>query len=71
MFSNIVDNIEQCGQQNTVQCYFHQARTGCSFFAVDSPALFLIARFGYASMLCKDSVQAVYQCMTVTVSDSS
>ena len=34
MLNNIVDNIEQCGQQNIVQCCFHQARTGCAFFAV-------------------------------------
>ena len=34
MLNNIVDNIEQCGQQNIVQCCFHQARTGCSFLAV-------------------------------------
>ena len=34
MLNNIVDNLEQCGQQNIVQCCFHQARTGCSFFAV-------------------------------------
>ena len=32
--NNIVDNLEQCGQQNIVQCCFRQARTGCSFFAV-------------------------------------
>ena len=31
MLNNIVDNLEQCGQQNIVQCCFHQARTGCSF----------------------------------------
>ena len=34
MLNNIVDNLEQYGQQNIVQCYFHQAGTGCSFFAV-------------------------------------
>ena len=34
MLNNIADNLEQCGQQNIVQCCFHQARTGCSFFAV-------------------------------------
>ena len=34
MLNNIVDNLEQCGQHNTVQCCFHQARTGCAFFAV-------------------------------------
>ena len=34
MLNNIVDNLEQCGQQNIVQCCFHQARTGCAFFAV-------------------------------------
>ena len=33
MPNNIVDNLEQCGQQNIVQCCFHQARTGL-FFAV-------------------------------------
>ena len=31
---SIVDNLEQCGQHNIVQCCFHQARTGCAFFAV-------------------------------------
>ena len=30
----IVDNIEQCWQQNIVLACFHQARTGCSFLAV-------------------------------------
>ena len=34
MLNNIVDNLEQCGQQNIVQCCFHQVRTGCAFFAV-------------------------------------
>ena len=34
MLNNIVDNFEQCGQQNIAQCCFHHARTGCSFFAV-------------------------------------
>ena len=34
MLNNIVDNLEQCGQQNIVHCCFHQARTGCAFFAV-------------------------------------
>ena len=34
MLNNIVNNLEQCGQQNIVQCCFHQARTGCAFFAV-------------------------------------
>ena len=34
MLNNIVDNLEQCWQQNIVQCCLHQARTGCSFFAV-------------------------------------
>ena len=32
--NNIVNNLEQCWQQNIVQSCFHQARTGCSFFAV-------------------------------------
>ena len=32
--NNIVNNLEQCGQQKIVQCCFHLARTGCSFFAV-------------------------------------
>ena len=32
--NNIVDNLEQCGLQNIVQSCFHQARTGCAFFAV-------------------------------------
>ena len=36
MLNNIVDNLEQCGQHNIVQCCFHQARTGCAFFAVYS-----------------------------------
>ena len=31
MLNNIVDIVEQCGQQNIVPCCFHQARTGCSF----------------------------------------
>ena len=34
MLNNIVDNLEQCGQHNIVQCCFYQARTGCAFFAV-------------------------------------
>ena len=34
MLNNIVDKLEQCWQQNIVQYRFHQARTGCSFFAV-------------------------------------
>ena len=34
MLNNIVDNLELCGQHNIVQCCFHQARTGCAFFAV-------------------------------------
>ena len=34
MLNDIVDNLEQCGKQNIVQCCFHQARTGCLFFAV-------------------------------------
>ena len=34
MLNNIVDNIEQCGQQNIVQSCSHQPSTGCSFFAV-------------------------------------
>ena len=34
MLNNIVANLEQCGQQNIVQCCFHQARTGCAFVAV-------------------------------------
>ena len=34
MLNNIVDNLEQCGQHNIVQGCFHQARTGCAFFAV-------------------------------------
>ena len=36
MLNHIVDNLEQCGQQNIVQCCFHQARTGCSSFVVHS-----------------------------------
>ena len=37
MLNNIVDNLEQCGHQNIVQCCFHQARTGCStLFKVDN-----------------------------------
>ena len=34
MLNIIVDNIEQCWQQNIVQACFHQARTGCPFLAV-------------------------------------
>ena len=34
MLNNIVDNLEQCGQQDIVHGCFHQARTGCPFFAV-------------------------------------
>ena len=34
MLNNIVDNLEQCGQHNIVQCCFHQGRTDCAFFAV-------------------------------------
>ena len=34
MLNNIVDNLEQCGQHNIVQCCFHQVKTGCAFFAV-------------------------------------
>ena len=34
MSNNIADNLEQCGQQNIVQCCFHQARTGFAFLAV-------------------------------------
>ena len=34
VLNNIVNNLEQCVQQNIVQCCFHQARTGCAFFAV-------------------------------------
>ena len=32
--NNIVDNIEQCGQQNIILACFHQPRTGCSFLPV-------------------------------------
>ena len=34
ILNNIVDNIEQCGQQYIVQACFHLAKTGCSFLAV-------------------------------------
>ena len=34
MLNNIVDNIEQCGQHNIVQGYFHQPWTGCAFLPV-------------------------------------
>ena len=34
MLNNIVDNIKQCGQQNIVQCCFHQPRTGRALLAV-------------------------------------
>ena len=34
MLKNIVDNCEQCGQQNIVQSCSYQPSTGCSFFAV-------------------------------------
>ena len=40
MLNNIVDKLEQCGQHNIVQCCFHQARTGCAFFAVYLPFAF-------------------------------
>ena len=36
-----------------------------------TPSLLLIARFRYGSMLCKCRVEAVYQCMTITVYDNS
>ena len=39
MLNNIVNNLEQCGQQTVVQGCFHQARTGCAFFAVYAIAL--------------------------------
>ena len=41
MLNNIVDSLEQCGQHNIVQCCFHQARTGCAFFAVYMEKLFV------------------------------
>ena len=31
MLKDIVDNIEQCGQQNIVQCCIYQPRTGLLF----------------------------------------
>ena len=34
MLDIIVYNLEQCWQQDIVQCSFHQARADCSFFAV-------------------------------------
>ena len=34
MLNNIVDNFEQCWQQNIVQACFHHARTVCSLLAV-------------------------------------
>ena len=43
MLNNIVDNLEQCGQQNIVQCCFHQARTGCAFFAVYTDRVFVVS----------------------------
>ena len=36
MLFNVVNSLEQCGQQNIVQYCFHQLRTSCSFFAVYS-----------------------------------
>ena len=30
MLNNIVNNIEQCGQQNIVQSCFHQPKYGCA-----------------------------------------
>ena len=58
---NNVDNLEQCWQQNIVQCCFHQARTGCSFFAV------------YCRSLCalcskiKDLRQGYKECILLSV----
>ena len=43
MLNNIVDNLEQFGQQNIVQCCFHQARTGCAFFAVYTDRVFVVS----------------------------
>ena len=34
MLFNVVNRLEQCGQQNIVQYCFHQLGTSCSFFAV-------------------------------------
>ena len=50
MFTNIVDNLEQCGQQNIVQCCFHQVRTGSSFFfccTVDICTFFAVQQASY------------------------
>ena len=34
MLNNIIDNIKQCGQQNSVQSCFINISTSCSFSAV-------------------------------------
>ena len=49
MLNNIVDNLEQCGQQNIVQCCFHQARTGCAFFAVYPRIFSAVSRMNFKS----------------------
>ena len=54
MLNNIVDNLEQCGQQNIVQCCFHQARRGCPLFAVyNRPARSRNEQEGYSGSSCK------------------
>ena len=45
MLNNVVDNLEQCGQQNIVQCCFHQARTGCAFFAVYNMIMLIVPKY--------------------------
>ena len=39
MLNNIVDNIEQCWQQNIFQCCFQQTWTGCAILAVYTVSL--------------------------------
>ena len=34
MLNDIVDNIQQCGQQNITQCCFHQLLKGSAFLCV-------------------------------------
>ena len=53
MLNNIVDNLEQCGQQNIVQCCFHQARTGCAFFAVYTAKNYTAKKLGHCNRLLK------------------
>ena len=34
MLFNVVNSLEQCGQQNVVQYCFHQLRASCSFWLI-------------------------------------